>query len=54
MTRGSRWREVEYMFREVCAAILPANGLAETLSDWPEIAKRLAESKRRRKRFPVK
>ena len=45
---------MDYMFREVCAAILPANGLAKTLSDWPEIAMRLAESKRRRKRFSLK
>jgi len=42
------------MFREVCAAILPANGLANTLSNWPKIAKRLAESKRKRKRFLLK
>ena len=42
------------MFREVCAAILPANGLSNTLSNWPEIAKSLAESKRKRKRFLLK
>ena len=45
---------MEYMFREICAAILPANGLATTLSNWPKIAKRLAESKRSRKRFSLK
>jgi hypothetical protein len=38
------------MAREVCAAILPTQGLARTLAKWPEIAKRLAESKRRQKR----
>jgi hypothetical protein len=54
MPRRSRWREVEYMFREISAAILPANGLVKTLSNWPEIAKRLAESRRRRKRFSIK
>lgn len=54
MPRRSRWREMEYMFREVCAAILPANGLARTLSNWPKIAKRLAESKRSRKRSSIK
>ena len=54
MPRRSRWREMEYMFREVCAAILPANGLVNTLSNWPKIAKRLAESKRKRKRFLIK
>jgi len=42
------------MFREACAVIQPANGLAKTLSNWPKIAKRLAESKRSRKRFAVK
>ena len=45
---------MEYMFREVCAAILPANGLVNTLSNWPKIAKRLAESKRKQKRFLIK
>lgn len=44
---------MEYMFREVCAAILPANGIAKTLVDWPNIAKQLAESKRKRKRFQI-
>ena len=39
------------MFREVCAAILPANGLINTLGDWPKIAMQLAESKRKRMRF---
>jgi hypothetical protein len=45
---------MEYMFREVCAAILPANGIANTLADWPNIAKQIAESKRKRKRFTIK
>jgi len=42
------------MVREVCAAILPAQGLVQTLATWPEIAMRLAESKRKRKRRPLK
>jgi len=42
------------MFREVCAAIQPANGLVKTLADWPNIAGRLAESQRKRKRFFLK
>ena len=45
---------MEYMFREVCAAILPANGLVNTLGDWPKIAMQLAESKRKRMRFFLK
>lgn len=45
---------MEYMFREVCAAILPANGIAKTIADWTNIAQQLAESKRKRKRFFLK
>jgi len=42
------------MLREMHAAILPAKGLTHTLGRWPEIARQLAESKRKRKRFAVK
>jgi hypothetical protein len=45
---------MDYMFREICAAILPANGLVNTLGNWPKIAMKLAESKRKRKRFLLK
>jgi len=38
------------MVREICAAILPTQGLVRTLSNWPEISERLAESKRKQKR----
>ncbi len=34
------------MLRELRAAILPTRGLATTIADGNEIAKRLAESKR--------
>jgi hypothetical protein len=42
------------MLRELCTAILPAQGLGSTLQRWPEIAKGLAESKRQRKRYLLK
>jgi len=42
---------MEYMFREVCAPILPANGIVKPLADWRNIAKKLAESKRKRRWF---
>src|SRR5260370_23790207 len=38
------------MVREIRAAILPAQGLVRTFTNWPDIARRLAESKRKRKR----
>jgi len=37
------------MLRELQAAILPAAGLAKTLSDWQKIAKLLTPTKRSRK-----
>ncbi len=52
--RRSRWRESEYMLREIHAAILPTEGLANTLGHWQEIARQLAESKRKRKRHVLK
>jgi hypothetical protein len=39
------------MHREICAAILPRPNLTQTLNDWHEIAKGLAELKRKRDRF---
>ena len=52
--RRSRWRESEYMLREIHAAILPKEGLTYTLGHWQEIARQLAESKRKRKRHVLK
>lgn len=52
--RRSHWREVEYMFREVCAAILPSGGLQKSLAVWAQIAQELAECKRKRKRCGLK
>jgi hypothetical protein len=42
------------MLRELRAAILPTQGLAKTITNWNEIAKRLAESKRIRIRQLLK
>jgi hypothetical protein len=39
------------MLRELCAAILPAQGLTKTLLNWSVIANGLAETKRKRKRY---
>ena len=49
--RRSRWRETEFMYHEVCKAILPPHRLVETLRDWSEISERLAEPSRRRIRY---
>lgn len=48
--RRSRWREFEFMFREFRAAVLPVIGLRATLRNWAPIARRLADSKRKRRR----
>lgn len=39
------------MYHEVCMAILPPHGLAETFRDWDEISERLAEPNRKRPRY---
>jgi len=49
--RRSRWRETEFMLREVCSVISPPHRLSATLRDWAQIAPRLAEPPRRRRRF---
>ena len=49
--RRSRWRELEFMYHEICLAILPTHSLAETLRDWDEIAEQLAEPRRKRSRY---
>ena len=49
--RRSRWRETEFMLREVCQSIFPAHSLNTTLRDWAEIARRLAEPRRQRRRY---
>ena len=41
--RRSRWRETEFMLREMCSAISPPHRLATTLRDWEQIVFRLAE-----------
>jgi len=44
---------MELVLREIRAAILPPLGLAKTIEQWPELARRLAESKRKRKRYSL-
>ena len=39
-----------FVYRELCAAIMPHIGLSHTLAHWPEIARGLAESPRERSR----
>lgn len=39
------------MYREICAATLPFESLKKTLDNWSEIARGLAESKRKRNRY---
>ena len=39
------------MYHEICMAILPSHGLAETFGDWDEIARQLAEPNRKRPRY---
>jgi hypothetical protein len=38
------------MYHEICFAILPHHSLAEIFGHWDEIAERLAEPARKRKR----
>ena len=37
-----------FVYRELCAAIVPDVGLSYVLTHWPEIARGLAESPRKR------
>jgi len=49
--RRSRWREIEFMYHELCMAILPPHSLNDTFRDWDEISERLAEPSRKRPRY---
>ena len=46
--RRSRWREIEFMAHEICAAVLPRADLSSTLLRWSDIALQLSDSKRNR------
>ena len=39
-----------FVYRELCAAIVPHVGLSHVLTHWPDIARGLAESPRKRDR----
>ncbi len=49
--RRSRWRETEFMLREIRSAILTPQPFAKLFRQWPEIVVQLAEPSRRRPRF---
>jgi hypothetical protein len=51
--RRSRWREIEFMYHEICAVLLPPVNLTRTLVHWNEIAQLLSDSKRNRVRQPL-
>lgn len=51
--RRSRWREIEFMYHEICGALLPSADLTRTLLQWSEIARLLSESKRERIRQSI-
>jgi hypothetical protein len=51
IVRRSRWKETEFMYHELCRAILPPHCLVETLRDWEEISGCLAEPSRKRTRY---
>lgn len=46
----SRWREVRFPYRELVMALTPRCGLAAVLAKWDVVAKRLADTKRKRRR----
>jgi len=43
-------REVEYLRREIIAALSPRIGVMESILGWQKIAKALAETPRKRRR----
>jgi hypothetical protein len=49
--RRSRWREIEFMYRQVGAALLLPQSLATVLHDWRTVSHRLSEPPRRRRRY---
>ena len=49
--RRSRWRETEFMLREVNLALAPRQSLATVFRDWDDTARKLSESPRKRSRY---
>jgi len=49
--RRSRWREVEFMYRQVGAALLLPQSLTTVLRQWRAITRGLAEPPRGRRRY---
>ena len=46
--RRCRWREMCFVYRELCAAIVPHVGLSYVLTHWADITRGLAEPPRKR------
>jgi hypothetical protein len=49
-SRRSRWREQNYLFRELVSVLIPPQGLQAVVDTWPTCRRKLAEDPRRRKR----
>jgi hypothetical protein len=46
-----RWREVEFVYHELSAAVTPHRRLGATFANWSRIVSDLSESKRKRARY---
>jgi hypothetical protein len=49
--RRSRWREIEFLYRQVGTALLLPQSLAAVLRQWKPISRALAEPPRIRHRY---
>jgi hypothetical protein len=49
-SRRSRWREQNYLFRELVSVLIPPQGLQSVIDTWPTCRRKLAEGPRCRKR----
>ena len=46
----SRWRETQFMVRQLCRCVSPTIALAEAIREWPAISAGLSEAPRARTR----
>ncbi|SPF35660.1 hypothetical protein SBA1_1410002 [Candidatus Sulfotelmatobacter kueseliae] len=51
--RRSRWREVEFMYRQVRMALMLPRSLATVLRRWHAISRLRADTPRTRSRYPI-
>jgi hypothetical protein len=49
--RRSRWREIEFLYRQVRTALLLPQSLGAVLRQWKTISRVLAEPPRTRRRY---